>query len=397
MKSIIKKTYKVGVIGISTFLFMFSPILVSAQTNTTDFTQQLAMAVDPAIIELIVDKSEIGKKEITVYNTSSLALPIKAVVQGFNPGEAVDIKEKDLETYDASSWIKIDPKDRDFILQPKASKKVSVSVTVPPEAPAGGHYATIYFNPLIPQALVSDSSVFIYARIAVLVFIQVKGTFTEKITVDSLKTKYINQALPISMTFNVNNVGNSHIRPTGKIKITSEISRKFAGETSIPLQIVLPGTTREYKVDVGQSLRPGFYSAELTLNYGTTTEVNVKTDKTYFFVLPSFITYIYIGIGILVLIIGFRFRKRLWLVARVLFTGSSKMSLEGAPKEEIKKIIREELKNQNIQTSKNEVRSETKKEVLEVKEEKEEKNINLPKWKQDLEGGVKKIKYKRVK
>jgi hypothetical protein len=397
MKEIIKKTIKIGVIGILTFFFIFSPILVSAQTNTTDFTQQLAMAVDPAIIELIVDKSEIGKKEITVYNTSSLALPIKAVVQGFNPGEAVDIKEKDLETYDASSWIKIDPKDRDFILQPKASKKVSVSVTVPPEAPAGGHYATIYFNPLIPQALVSDSSVFIYARIAVLVFIQVKGTFTEKLTVDSLKTKYINQSLPVNMTFNVSNVGNSHIRPTGKIKITSEISRKFAGETAIPLQIVLPGTTREYKVDIGQSLRPGFYSAELTMNYGTTTEVNVKTDKTYFFVLPSFITYIYIGIGLLVLIIGFRFRKRLWLIARVLFTGSSKVSLEGAPKEEIKKIIREELKNQNIQTSKNEVRSETKKEVLEVKEEKEEKNINLPKWKQDLEGGVKKIKYKRVK
>jgi hypothetical protein len=199
------------------------------------------------------------------------------------------------------------------------------------------------------------------------------------------------------MTFNVNNVGNSHIRPTGKIKITSEISRKFAGETSIPLQIVLPGTTREYKVDVGQSLRPGFYSAELTLNYGTTTEVNVKTDKTYFFVLPSFITYIYIGIGLLVLIIGFRFRKRLWLIARVLFTGSSKVSLEGAPKEEIKKIVREELKNQNIQIKEKKKSKESIIEVLDVKEENEEKNINLPKWKQDLEGGVKKIKYKRVK
>jgi hypothetical protein len=391
MKEIIKKTIKIGVIGILTFFFIFSPILVSAQTNTTDFTQQLAMAVDPAIIELIVDKSEIGKKEITVYNTSSLALPIKAVVQGFNPGEAVDIKEKDLETYDASSWIKIDPKDRDFILQPKASKKVSVSVTVPPEAPAGGHYATIYFNPLIPQALVSDSSVFIYARIAVLVFIQVKGTFTEKLTVDSLKTKYINQSLPVNMTFNVSNVGNSHIRPTGKIKITSEISRKFAGETAIPLQIVLPGTTREYKVDIGQSLRPGFYSAELTMNYGTTTEVNVKTDKTYFFVLPSFITYIYIGIGLLVLIIGFRFRKRLWLIARVLFTGSSKVSLEGAPKEEIKKIVREELKNQNIQLPIIEEK-EVKESVVKV-ETKEEKLVRTPKWKEDKP----KIKYKRVK
>jgi branched-subunit amino acid transport protein AzlD len=83
MKEIIKKTIKIGVIGILTFFFIFSPILVSAQTNTTDFTQQLAMAVDPAIIELIVDKSEIGKKEITVYNTSSLALPtMSSIIAG---------------------------------------------------------------------------------------------------------------------------------------------------------------------------------------------------------------------------------------------------------------------------------------------------------------------------
>jgi hypothetical protein len=145
------------------------------------------------------------------------------------------------------------------------------------------------------------------------------------------------------------------------------------------------------KVDVGQSLRPGFYSAELTLNYGTTTEVNVKTDKTYFFVLPSFITYIYIGIGLLVLIVGFRFRKRLWLIARVLFTGSSKVSLEGAPKEEIKKIVREELKNQNIQLPIIEEK-EVKESVVKV-ETKEEKLVRTPKWKEDKP----KIKYKRVK
>jgi len=348
MKEIFSKTINLGIA-----LIVLSPILLipskSFAQTTTSTNQQLAMAIDPAIIELIVDKSETGTKEVTVYNTSSVALPIKAIVQGFNPGESVDIQKKDLQMYDASSWIKMDSKDRDFILQPKAYKQVKINVVVPERASPGGHYATIYFNPLIPQTLISDSSVFIYARIAVLVFIQVKGDFNEKLTLDSLKTDYFHQTLPVIMDFNVKNTGDSHVRPTGKIGITDEINRNFIGETNIPLQVVLPGTIKEYKVDISKNLEPGFYSADLTINYGTFTNVTVKSNRIYFFVLPSITTYIYIIIGIVILFILFKIRIRLSLMLKVLFANHSNVPMELTPKkltpeEEMKRIVQDEFK-----------------------------------------------------
>ncbi len=348
MKEIFSKTINLGIA-----LIVLSPILLipskSFAQTTTSTNQQLAMAIDPAIVELIVDKSETGTKEVTVYNTSSVALPIKAIVQGFNPGESIDVKEKDLQMYDASSWIKMDSKDRDFILQPKAYKKVNIKVVVPERASPGGHYATIYFNPLIPQTLISDSSVFIYARIAVLVFIQVKGTFNERLIVNSLNTEYFNQALPVTIKFNVKNTGDSHVRPTGKINVVDEINRNVVGDVNIPLQVVLPGTTKEYKVDINKNLDPGFYSALLTINYGTISEVSIKTEKLYFFVLPSISTYLYIILGIILLLILFKLRSRLKLILKVLFSSHSSVPMELTPRkltpeEEMKRIVEDEFK-----------------------------------------------------
>ena len=348
MNKTFKKIFSLGSIFLIVLTLILSPLIANAQT-TTSTNQQLAMAIDPAIIELIVDKSETGTKEVTVYNTSSVALPIKAIVQGFNPGETVNIKEKDLQMYDASSWIKMDSKDRDFILQPKAYKQIKINVVVPERASPGGHYATIYFNPLIPQTLISDSSVFIYARIAVLVFIQVKGNFNEKLIVNSLKTEYFNQTLPVNISFNVKNTGDSHVRPTGKINVVDEINRNVLGDVNIPLQVVLPGTTKEYKVDINKNLGPGFYSALLTLNYGTISEVSIKTEKLYFFVLPSISTYIYIIIGIILLLILFKLRTRLKLVLKVLFSSHSNVPMELTPRkltpeEEMKRIVQDEFK-----------------------------------------------------
>lgn len=348
MNEVIKKTINLVSILLILIIFFFTPLSIYGETITSP-NQQLAMAIDPAIVELIVDKSETGTKEVTIYNTSSVALPIKAIVQGFNPGEGVDIKEKDLQMYDASSWIKMDSKDRDFILQPKAYKQVKINVVIPERASPGGHYATIYFNPLIPQTLISDSSVFIYARIAVLVFIQVKGNFTEKLTVDSLKTEYFNQTLPVTMNFNVKNTGDSHVRPTGKINVVDEINRNTIGDVNIPLQVVLPGTTKEFKVEISKKLDPGFYSAMLTLNYGTVSEINLKTEKTYFFVLPSLITYIYVILGIIILFILFRLRMRLKLMLKVLFTSHSNVPMELIPRkltteEEMKRLVQDEFK-----------------------------------------------------
>ena len=113
-----------------------------------------ALSASPAILETVLELDKVTTTSVTIQNNTNFPLPIKGSVSAFLSTEKINEENKD--TFNASRWFSLEPAD--FILQPNEVKKVEVTINPPKGAEPGGHYATIYFRPLIPQDAVSSGS-----------------------------------------------------------------------------------------------------------------------------------------------------------------------------------------------------------------------------------------------
>jgi len=160
---------------IITFLAIFLSFF-SSKTKAQEEENKSALAVGPAILEQILTPGVESQAKVFVSNLTNIPLPIKSQVSGFLSKEEFPVDKK--YVFDASSWIYVDPAD--FILQPNEQKEILVTIKTPEGAAPGGHYATIYFEPLVPVVALSPQTTYSLARVGVLTFLVVKGEIIEK-------------------------------------------------------------------------------------------------------------------------------------------------------------------------------------------------------------------------
>lgn len=246
----------------------FSPKTIAAET---------AISVSPAILEAVTKTGEEYKTKIVVINTTTFPLPIKGQVSAFLSNTKISEREQD--TFNAASWFTLDPAD--FILQPMEQKEIEVTIIPPKDSEPGGHYATIYFQPLIPQEVMSSQTTVSLSRVGVLAFLIVPGDIHEDLNLASFATKSWQTFGSFDINFTLHNSGNVHIMPRGNIEI-----KNFLGKVvdTIPLtpNLILPGTDKEYKVSWGKPLDLNFYTTNLSLNYGSNDQVLVSSNQSIF-------------------------------------------------------------------------------------------------------------------
>lgn len=284
-----------------------------------------SMGINPSILEVVLDKEKPSQEIITLSNLTNLPIPIKVTKQSFTPKEKLAIPEDKLQIYDASSWIQLSDSDTDFILQPQEVKNIEIVINQPENASPGGHYATIIFEPLIPEGLVSQNSVYVYARVAALIFMQVKGEIKEDVSLESLSNNLINEPGVVNFNLNLKNNGNSHIRPKSEILIKNAFTQEEVLKANFQEGIVLPGTIRTFPVQFEPSGIFGIYTVKTTVNYGAENIV-LDTPNNYFIVMP-YKPLIAILAVILIIIYIRAFRKRLEKAIKVLIKGE-KPSIE---------------------------------------------------------------------
>lgn len=297
-------------------LFNLTTVYVSAQSVAGQNTVS-SMGINPSILEVVLDKNNATTQVITLSNLTNLPIPIKVTKQSFTPKEKLSIPEDELHIYDASSWITIDNTDTDFILQPQEIKNIEITINQPENASPGGHYATIIFEPLIPEGLISQNSVYIYARVAALMFMQVRGEIIEDVSLEGISTNLINEPGLVNFNLNLKNNGNSHIRPKSQIVINNVLTHEEVLKANFQEGIVLPGTVRTFQSQFESNTLFGIYSYKTTINYGADNLV-LETPTQYFFVFPYKLAFLLIFI-ILFLIYIKTFRRRISKAVKVLF------------------------------------------------------------------------------
>jgi len=240
------------------FIFAHTPVSADSQTASS------ALSASPAILETVLKTNEATTTSVTLQNNTNFPLPIKGSVSAFLATE--DIPEHAKDTYNASRWFTLEPAD--FILQPNEVKKIQVTINTPKNAEPGGHYATLYFRPLIPQEAVSAGGAISLARIGVLAMMIVPGDTTESLSASPVKAPSWSSFGPVKFWSTLTNHGTLHLLPNSTLTVKNMWGIKVA-EIKSPPTLVLPQTTKEHNLT--WDLRFGFgpYTATLTTIYGT--------------------------------------------------------------------------------------------------------------------------------
>lgn len=342
------KTFIFCLLFISAFCIK-APILYAAD-------QTLSLSVTPPLFQLNITPGEIWKSAIKVINSNTYDLTVFAEVNNFQPsgedgqGSIVPREEKvdEASSGTLADWISITHEP--IHIPPEQSMEVPVTISVPPNAPPGGHFAAILIGTRPPESS-GSSEVRTSQAVTSLFFLRVAGDIQEKGSVREFSVAHIFRESPeADFTLRFQNNGNVQLQPQGDITIYNMWGTKRG---SIPINKnthfgnVLPNSIRKYHfswkgdfslADVGR------YTAEVALVYGQEGK-QTAADQTSFWVIPLKATLIFVGS--LAFFIGIIFWIVRRYVRRVLQRGGYDVSTRKEPRG-ISRTVRRVLRRGNI-------------------------------------------------
>lgn len=287
-----------------------------------------ALTLSPARIEVSGDPGTTITKEITLFNDSNTASETYYVTyanfeaQGETGSPRFVEPKNDLGTWmDAGEFITIEP---------GKSKTIPLTIKIPKDAYAGGHFAVVFFGNS-PNTK-DGGQVSVGAKTGTLVLLSVNGDVLEDGGLVDFKTKdgkFFHNSLPINFQFRFKNDGNDRVKPEGIITIRNMVYFPTAKiKANTVSGNILPHSTRLFDVDwvkfpidenkeapktilsayfskayyQWQNFALGPYVANLDLVYGS--ENSHSTKYTFFFVFPWQLLIIIFIILTLVFFIG---------------------------------------------------------------------------------------------
>ncbi len=267
-----------------------------AVTQTPTNEQGLALEIAPPVLNFIVDPGETIKSEIAIRDVSNSSLLVTSEINDFtssgeengNPKVITDTDQK--SPYSLISWVSKFP---NLTLTPKQLQKLPLEIKVPANAAPGGYYGVVRFTATAPEG--ATSSVSLAPSLGALILVRVKGTATEKLSIEEFyvekngKRSTFFEEIPFDFVERVNNEGNVHEQPTGTILVKDMFGKPVVNiNVNGEARNVLPKSIRKFsqpmdKAALGTGVLFGRYTAELKLNYGD----KLSTTQTLvFWVIP---------------------------------------------------------------------------------------------------------------
>ncbi len=280
-----------------TFSLTLSSFAACVLTVSTVF----AVGVKPVRTELDIDPGAAVTATIRVINPESIPITVKPELTVYtkNDEDGYPIVE-DLAADDPrniSSWIAFDKNV--ITLAPRSEKIVNFTVTVPDGAEPGGRYASLLYTTVADE---NATGIKIQTAVRSLILIKVSGEEIHAGTVTSFTFKNDKILSDKGLVFGCDfqNAGNVHEKPRASVSLTDAAGKVLTGVASyvdrdsgatvildeVPLNLgggnVLPGNERIFTGEWNHNLRPGKFTAKLTLDYADqptitqTTEVEIK-------------------------------------------------------------------------------------------------------------------------
>lgn len=253
------------------FFLIFS-LFISLLTFSLNIEPAHALSVSPAIKEISLKAGENKQIKIFLHNDDVFSQKITLDIQNFKdsavPGIPQIYKNKEI---DVAKWISLN--ERSVILAPDSRHEIIATVH-PPKSAIGGTYFSILVN-AEQLTLEENTNVNTRQTVAVLLFMSVEGKIEKSLKIFDFTVQSVPLIFfPSSFSYTLKNIGNTHIKPEGQIRINNIVSPYIRSINLNPEHlIVLPDTKRVIQVDWPDSnhiwwsplnpFRFGIYDAEL--------------------------------------------------------------------------------------------------------------------------------------
>lgn len=223
---------------------------------------EMSISLFPTSFRTTLNHGQSFEGIITVVNPNDFSLGVQPEKENLGGGAegSIQLIEKEDIPFGLSSWISFSNSDK-FIIPPKGKKDFSFKINIPENAQPGGHYAAVLFKAISTEKSSEEKSgVGISGRVGSIVLVEVTGDVKKAGEIESVSIpKFITHG-PLEISFKVNNTGNAHFNPEGKI-IFSGMGQK--SEIFWEPRIVFPGYDRTFKVKLDKKYLFGPVKATL--------------------------------------------------------------------------------------------------------------------------------------
>lgn len=295
-----------------------------------------ALTVSPPVYdEIEINPGESMDFSVRVTNESESAREFYIDIQTFSAyGEEGEAMFKTVDaSYGLAKWIK--PGFEKIVLEAGQEMDFPLTIEVPENADPGGHYASLFFTSLPPEAREDRSSVGLGGNLGVLFLVTVPGDILENTELlEFTSDKKFYTQLPVNFDYRVKNNGTVHFKPYGDITITNLIGKKSATVDPNPKGgNVLPSSVRHLSTtwvnDVDYIEKGGFwqnfknewknfalgrYKAQLNLIYGRSGQS--VAGELYFWVFPWHVILVAVLIIIIIILLIIGYNKMIIRMAR---------------------------------------------------------------------------------
>ncbi len=215
-----------------------------------------AATLSPAVLDLQASRGETISSMFTVINTSAAEQKYYLDIIGFVPRDESGTPQF-LEKGKGSELIKWIHFPAEQISVPARSKiEVPFQVIVPADIASGNKEAAITVSSA-PSDIVATNGAIIEAKTALLVFLTIKGeTIRQVALLDFVDGSVVPIRSEIAGTFSyrIQNQGTVYAIPNGTIQLKDMFGRVFSRvDTNATKGRVLPGSTRKFEVNIGDS------------------------------------------------------------------------------------------------------------------------------------------------
>lgn len=302
-----KRVFSFGALVIAIFSLVIgvaSPALAAEQGGN-------ALRVSPVRTELDIEPGSSKKTEVYVENLTAEPAVLHAIVNDFvaskdetgTPSIILD-ENKSAPVRSLKQYVsKID----DFTLQPNERKAVSVVISVPKDADAGGYFGAVRFAPASEN---KNKMLTLSASVGSLFLVKVPGELKEEASIASLEIRKKDTVMvsPIQTSkkdltgvIRIQNSGNVQLQPYGKIllKKAGKVVATYEINNQQPRGNVLPDSIRRFEFNLDKDLGSfGKYTLEANLGYGSKGQL-LTASKTFYMIPVGAL----VAIGLLIVLV----------------------------------------------------------------------------------------------
>lgn len=217
------------------------------------------IGVSPTVLETKLKPGKSKKGYFVVR--SDFSEKVKVIIQP----EEYWSRETGKKGLPVEQWLKIKPKE--FIMYPHSVRRIKYRLTLPKDADSE-NMAEVFFAAKNP----GEGTIGIVTRFGVALYLIPEGKEEISAKINKISSGWrAKEKNQFQFTINVENLGNVHLRPSGKVEVKDEKDQKIAELTIDSGWPVFPGRKYNYNA-IGEikdpNLLPGKYQATVFLDCG---------------------------------------------------------------------------------------------------------------------------------